>query len=96
MAQDYATPGAALKALRDDVSAQLSGQGVDVTKPAVELPKAGNFVWSCESLQQVATGFYHGCSDAITAGDIPHAAQYYQFAQMVQQAHDAQCTSPTP
>jgi hypothetical protein len=43
------------------------------------------------SLLEVATDFYHASGDAITAGNIPLATQYYQTAELFQHAFDAKC-----
>ena len=71
-------------------AAQLTGKGVDVKKEPIDLPK-GDHEWTCGSRLEVTTDFYHGCSDAIAAGNIPLATQYYQTAELFQHAFDAQC-----
>ena len=97
---DQSSPGSSattLKGQRDHVGSLLEQNGVDLTKSLVIEPEnlipepAADFQWTCESLQQVASDFFHASGDAITAGDIPHATQYYQIGTAFQQAHDAQC-----
>jgi hypothetical protein len=91
------SPATKLKGQRDQLGSLLEQNGVDLTKalviePENLIPKSADFQWSCESLQQVASDFFHASSDAIAAGDIPHATQYYQIGSTFQQAHDAQCS----
>lgn len=91
------SPATTLKGQRDHVRSLLEQNGVDLTKTLVIEPEnlipepAADFQWTCETLQQVASSFLTASSDAITAGDIPHATQYYQIGTTFQQAHDAQC-----